>query len=214
VLNQNYYRLIPVKQDIGQLLPLFAHQIQNADLQGVTNVSATDAEILIECSEPLSIHKTYFGKLSAKNSIPKAYQIPVCFAKGLDWKEVESQTGMTKRKMINALLKTEFTFSMYGFLPGFMYCLGLNVGSITRKEKPRKKVAAGSFALGHQYAGFYNIESPGGWQIIGQSPINLFDKSQQDNWLSIGDKIKIQSITLKEWTSLKSQNLDLDHCQI
>ena len=69
VLNQNYYRLVPIKQDIGQLLPLFAHQIQHADLQGVTNVSATDAEILIDCSEPLSTHKTYFSKLSNEISM-------------------------------------------------------------------------------------------------------------------------------------------------
>lgn len=214
VLNQNHFRLVPVKQGIGQLLPVFAQQIQKANLKGVTNVSATDAEILIISDEPLSKHKTYLGKLSTKTPKSKTYTIPICFAKGLDWKDVETQTGMTKRKMINTIVKTDFTLSMYGFLPGFMYCTGLDVDAIKRKETPRKKVAEGSFGVGHKYAGFYNIDSPAGWHIIGHTPIKLFDKSQQDNWISIGDKITLQSITLKEWTSLKSQNLDLHQYQI
>ncbi len=214
LLNQNHYRLVPVKQDIGELLPFLAQQIHKANAKSIANVSATDAEILVVSDEPLSKHKTLFNKLSTKKPKSKTYQIPICFAKGLDWKEVESQTGLSKRKMINNILKTELTLSMYGFLPGFMYCLGLGMEPIKRKETPRKKVAAGSFAVGHKYAGFYNIESPAGWQVIGHSPIRLFDKNQQDSWIAIGDKINVKSITLKEWTSLKSQNLDLRQFQL
>jgi len=214
VLNENHYRLVPVKKDIGQLLPLWAQQIHKASLEGVTNVSGTDAEILIISDTPLTKHKAYFAKLSTKMPKSKTYEIPVCFAKGLDWNDIETQTGMTKRKIINVILKTEFTFSMYGFLPGFMYCLGLDTVSIERRNTPRKKVVAGSFAIGNKYVGFYNIESPAGWNVIGQSPIKLFNKSQQDNWISIGDKIKIKSITLKEWTALKIKQLDLHQYQI
>ena len=209
ICNQNHYRLIPVKKEIGHLLPLFASQIQTADLDGISNICATDAEILIISEESLTKHKAYFKKLSDEFKKARTFTIPVCFAKGLDWKEIENQSGMTKRKWINRITATEFHLTMYGFLPGFMYCTGLQTDSIKRRETPRKKVGEGSFALGNTYAGFYNIESPAGWHIIGHTPVKLFEKSNYNKWLNIGDKIDIKSITVKEWSALKEKELDI-----
>ncbi len=214
VCNQNHYRLSPIKKEIGHLLPLFASQIQHAELEGVSNICATDAELLIICEESLTKHKAYLSTLSDEFDQGKTFTIPVCFAKGVDWKEIVDQSGMTKRKWINRIAKTEFQLTMYGFLPGFMYCKGLDTVPIKRRNTPRKKAAIGSFALGNTYAGFYNMESPAGWHIIGNTPVKLCDKSNHDKWLNIGDKIMIQSITVKEWSALKEKELDIHQYQL
>ncbi len=95
---------------------------------------------------------------------------------------------------------------MIGFLPGFLYLGGLPKQlHMNRKEKPRLHVAKGSVAIGGEQTGIYPMASPGGWQIIGRTPLTLFDLSL-DNPTPIkqGDNIQFYAIDLETYQHLSS----------
>ncbi len=113
-------------------------------------------------SHPLETHQTF--------------NIPIHFEKGLDWQAVEKETKLSQAEVIDIFLNGVYTVAMLGFIPGFMYLEGLDERLICgRKSVPRKKVPKGSVGIGGKQAGIYGLESPGGWQIIGQTDMVLFD---------------------------------------
>lgn len=137
----------------------------------------------------------------AKQVKAEIHIVDVCFEKGEDWAEVESITGLVKDRYIKKLLATNLQVAMTGFYPGFIYLEGLiDQLLVPRKTVPRLSVQKGSFAVGGQYAGIYNIQSPGGWSIIGQCKTTLWNVDQNPPipW-SIGDCIQIKRITLTEF---------------
>jgi inhibitor of KinA len=110
------------------------------------------------------------------NQRPIIYQIPVDFEKGMDWKAVEEITKLSKAKIINIFTSTTYQVAMLGFIPGFVYLEGLDERlECRRRAIPRTKVPKGAIGIGGKQAGIYGLESPGGWQIIGQTTFNLFD---------------------------------------
>jgi inhibitor of KinA len=93
---------------------------------------------------------------------------------------------------------------MNGFLPGFAYMGTVNEKIITaRKEKPRLRVAAGSVGIAGTQTGIYPIDSPGGWQIIGTTPLQLFNKTKADPCLiKAGDQVQFFAIDKNEFDKL------------
>ena len=96
---------------------------------------------------------------------------------------------------------------MIGFVPGFPYLGGLSEKLTSpRKQNPRPAIPAGSVGIAGQQTGIYPLETPGGWQIIGRTPIKLFDVNrQQPSLLKAGDKIKFEQISLKEFEQLERE---------
>ena len=92
-----------------------------------------------------------------------------------------------------------------GFLPGFLYLGGLDERLFTpRKSTPRLRIEKGAVAIGGKQTGIYPQESPGGWNIIGNSPIQFFDNSKNTPcFAKAGDKLQFYSITLKEHHDIK-----------
>ncbi|MFC2127605.1 5-oxoprolinase subunit PxpB [Bacteroidota bacterium] len=136
-------------------------------------------------------------------------EIPVCYANefGLDFKEVISYTGLSKEKIIALHTEPEYLVYMLGFTPGFFYLGGLNKKLFcSRKTIPRLKIEEGAVGIGGKQTGVYSIASPGGWQIIGKTPIKIFDKSNFENPFKVmqGDRIKFKEISLKEYKIIKN----------
>jgi inhibitor of KinA len=93
---------------------------------------------------------------------------------------------------------------MIGFLPGFAYMGTVNAQIITpRKEKPRTRVPKGSVGIAGAQTGIYPFDSPGGWQLIGQTPLPMFDASQAEPCLLIpGDEVVFSAISLAAFNQL------------
>lgn len=210
-------RLVKQKGNDDLSIPALAEYALELQIPGVVDIVSTDVELLITHSDKLSlITKRMKDIQMPKESKASQYQLPVCFSKGLDWDIVESQTGLKKNKLITMFLKTTFKLEAYGFLPGFMYLTGLpKAVQCLRKSTPRQKVNAGTIALGGQYAGMYNLESPGGWQSIGHCPIDIFPFRQPIGpLLKIADMISFQKISLAEWKLMDGENLTIQDYKV
>ena len=112
-----------------------------------------------------------------KSSFP-IYRIPVCYdiEKGIDLEKLAQEKKISIQKLVQLHSDTIYTIHFLGFLPGFPYLSGLNKKlHHPRLAQPRTKVPAGSVGIAGNQTGVYPQDSPGGWNIIGQTPIPLFD---------------------------------------
>ena len=96
--------------------------------------------------------------------------------------------------------------AMFGFMPGFPYLAGLPESlCIPRKNSPRKIVPAGSVAIANDRCGIYPHDSPGGWHIIGRTPINIFDiHSTSPSKLELGQSVLFKAIDISEFDLLQN----------
>src|SRR5690606_34339106 len=115
-----------------------------------------------------------------KNSNSKIFHFPVCYEPefGVDLEYISNEKNMTIEDIITCHHNPIYIVYFIGFLPGFLYLGGLD-GSlqIPRKNTPRKRVEKGAVGIGENQTGIYPKSSPGGWQIIGNSPVEIFNKS-------------------------------------
>jgi inhibitor of KinA len=136
-------------------------------------------------------------------------EIPVCYDEdfGIDLEEVANYHKTTAGEVIRIHSSVVYTVFMMGFSPGFPY-LGTLPDTIAtpRKNRPRPKVAAGSVAIAGNQTGIYPLESPGGWNIIGRTPLRLFNKNQENPFLfSTGNKVKFIPLSKKVFNELLSK---------
>ena len=129
----------------------------------------------------------------------KIFNIPVCYdaAYALDMEEVMQQTGLSKSEIIH--LHTSITFRVYmlGFLPGFVYMGKLPPALFCqRKTTPRLKVPPQAIGIAGFQTGIYPATAPGGWQIIGQTPIKTVDETKEQPFLfQAGDRVRFHEIS-------------------
>lgn len=129
--------------------------------------------------------------------------IPVYYnGEDLEW--IASIHQLTTLEVVQLHCGVVYHVYMNGFLPGFAYMGTVNEKIITaRKDKPRLRVAAGSVGIAGAQTGIYPIESPGGWQIIGTTPLQLFDKTKTDPCLiKAGDQVQFFAIDKNEFDKL------------
>jgi len=156
-------------------------------------------EVIMGTSVPKDIEK-----VSPKGDV---YYLPVCYEGefALDWDEVETKTRLTKEEVIRRHTGQEYRVYMMGFLPGFAY-LGETDKEILcdRKETPRLNVPKGSVGLAGRQTGVYPSDGPGGWQIIGRTPITIWEISKTEKpLLRTGDSVRFYSIPVEDFEMLK-----------
>lgn len=130
--------------------------------------------------------------------------IPVCYETeefAPDLRKVAAHAKLTAEEVIKIHSSTDYLIYMMGFLPGFPYLGGMEKCLETpRLETPRTKIPAGSVAIGGAQTGLYPVESPGGWNIIGRTPLKLFDLNRNPHFLyNSGDKIRFEPISRREF---------------
>ena len=134
-------------------------------------------------------------------SIKKGSQwiLPVYYGSeyALDIEKVALHNKISIEEVIQLHTNTVYTVFAIGFLPGFMYLGGLDPKIETpRKEQPRLKVEKGAVGIANNQTGIYPQESPGGWNIIGNCPIPIFDiKKEQPCFVSVGDEIIFRAVS-------------------
>lgn len=135
-------------------------------------------------------------------------EIPVCYDEKLapDLADTARQLQLTTQELISIHLSKTYRVYMLGFTPGFPYLGKLDERIITqRKQQPRLAVAPGSVAIAGEQTGIYPFATPGGWNIIGQTPVQLFNRSSENPFrLRAGDNIQFKQITLQEFYTLSS----------
>jgi len=144
--------------------------------------------------------------------VPKAkgrqVTIPVCYGGdyGPDMKNVADHTRLSPDEIISLHSSVSYRVYMLGFLAGFPYLGGLDKRLATpRLAKPRLSIEAGSVGIAGMQTGVYSISSPGGWQLIGRTPLKLYDPtSDKPSLLAAGDMIHFQPITSSEFQELSS----------
>ena len=134
----------------------------------------------------------------------KKVEIPVCCAEffSLDIKRLEEKLSLNRDKVFENFFNKEYFCYMTGFIAGMPFLGDLDIDMrAQRLETPRVKVPKGSVGITEQFANIYTFESPGGWNIIGNTPQDIFDssKEKEPNLINPGDTIVFKKITLDEY---------------
>ena len=133
--------------------------------------------------------------------------IPVCYggAFGPDLALVARHAGLAPQEVVRRHTAPEYRIYMVGFLPGFPYLGGLDPALFTpRLQNPRTSIPAGSVGIGGEQTGVYPVASPGGWQLIGRTPLRLFDPDRPPLYAA-GDRIRFVSITPEQFARLAAK---------
>lgn len=150
------------------------------------------------------------GELAANNVVahePPVVEIPVCYGGdfGPDLGEVARIAAIDKNEVVARHAAGDYRVAMLGFAPGFAYLLGLDpMLHAPRRANPRTRVPAGSVAIGGAQTGIYPRELPGGWQIIGRSPLALFDARRDPPALLMpGQRVRFRAIDADEFARMQ-----------
>lgn len=140
---------------------------------------------------------------SGNHSPSRIVTVPVCYggAFGPDLPFVSAHTGLSEDEVIQMHSEGDYVVTMVGFAPGYPYIAGLSARlHVPRKSTPRTQVPAGSVAIAGGQTGIYPLSTPGGWQIIGRTPLPLFDvQAKPPSLLQMGDEVRFRPISFQEF---------------
>jgi len=194
-----------------------AETLEEANIPGVIDVTSAYESVAV-FFDPSRIEQTFderIGALVASAGVraprkARRSEIPVCYDDefALDLGRVATQTSLTGDAIIALHSSTEFTVACIGFVPGFPFLSGLSEKlRVPRLESPRTKVPAGSVAIANVQAGIYPFESPGGWNVIGRTPLRLFRVNENPpTLLRAGDRVRFRRITRDEFDACVKEN--------
>ena len=184
--------------------------LQKLNLKGITNITPSYNKLII--SYDLSIVKfkdlkekiksLKLNKIESKEK--KIVKIPICINSefSLDLNRLSEKLKIEKEQIIKSFLNKEYFCYMTGFIAGmpFLGDIHSNI-RLNRLETPRVKVPKGSVGITEQFCNIYTFESPGGWNIIGNTPIKIFDKSNEKNPAIInpGDRVIFYEINKDQY---------------
>lgn len=136
-------------------------------------------------------------------STTRRIEIPVCYGGefGPDLEFVAEHNGLLPEDVIDIHTAGDYSVSMIGFAPGFPFVGGMSEKIATpRRDSPRVAIPERTVGIAGMQTGVYPIETPGGWQLIGRTPIRLFrPEDEPPSLLRAGDKLVFRSISLKEY---------------
>jgi len=137
-------------------------------------------------------------------------EIPVLYGDnyGMDIQRVAQFSGLNEKEIIQQHQSGNYLVYFLGFSPGFPYIGGMDIELTTpRLQTPRKCVPQGSVAIAGRQTGIYPFSSPGGWNLIGRTPLEIFNLSNpQNSLIQMGDKVQFKSISKDEYKRLKKSN--------
>ena len=183
---------------------------KNSQIPGITNIAPSYNKIIIT----FDLNVTHFEKIikeiqnleikSFENEKNKIIEIPICCDEefALDISRLEKILKISGIKILDIYFNKEYFCYMTGFIAGMPFFGDLDQKlRAKRLETPRVRVPKGSIGLTEQFCNIYTYESPGGWNIIGNTPIKIFDKSNISNptLINPGDTVKFYKITKEEY---------------
>ena len=187
-------------------------KLEAAKLPGVAEVAPALGSVAIFFEEPPDLEnaakmvRTALRKRTSpakRATRPRRIAVPVCYEAefGPDLETVAKHAGLLPNEVAQRHAAGRYQVACLGFTPGFPYLRGLPARLATpRLSSPRAKVAPGSVAIGGKQAGIYPLASPGGWNIVGRTPLRLFNVQRADPaLLRPGDRVRFFPITREEF---------------
>ena len=142
-----------------------------------------------------------------KRNIQDPVEIPVCYDPefGPDLADVARRAQISREEVVDLHSAAEYRVACIGFVPGFPFLVGLPKKLATpRRSTPRKEIAPGSVGIGGTQTGIYPLRSPGGWNLIGRTPLKLFNPAKNPPaLLRAGDRVRFRAIARDEFELLK-----------
>lgn len=190
--------------------------IKNGEIYGIDEIVSAYASLLIyfdPCYISVESLIDFLKKLQidkSNQSTSLCLEVPLCYDEsfGLDLETVCAHCKCNKDELITLHTSPYYRVFMLGFMAGFPYLGGLDARLFTpRLPTPRTSIEAGSVGIADKQTGIYPIKSPGGWNIIAQSPLEFFDKNDEINptLLKAGMLLKFRAIDRNEFDDIKRQ---------
>jgi len=155
------------------------------------------------------LHALEADSRAAEIAKAKVVPIPVCYGGefGPDIGVVAEHTGLREDEIVVIHIAVDYPIYMIGFTPGFCYLGGLDRRlQMPRRKTPRTNLPAGSVGVAESQTGMYPVDSPGGWQIIGRTPLRLFAPARENPFLyEAGDRIRFVPIAEAEFRRLREK---------
>jgi inhibitor of KinA len=211
---------VAIDPEINQKVRQIFLSIEKAPIEGVTEVIPTYRSILIFydpfTTGPKIVEKEILGREDKLDEQeippPETIEIPVVYGEdfGPDLEFVASHNNLSPEEVIEIHTSGTYLIYMLGFTPGFPFLGGLSEELFTpRLENPRQLVPAGSVGIANNQTGVYPIDSPGGWRLIGKTPVKLYEpKRSPPILLKAGNYIRFRSISKKEFQEIAEGDRD------
>ena len=201
---------IEVNRNINSEVIKYFKAIKEKNIEGINNLTPSYNKLIISFDLSVTNYSEIKDKIEklnineVPNNLNKKLEIPVCCdtSFSLDIERLKKKLNSSKQKILENFFNKEYFCYMTGFIAGmpFLGDLDKNMRA-QRLETPRVKVPKGSVGLTEQFANIYTFESPGGWNIIGNTPLVVFDstKEKEPNLINPGDTVIFKPITLDQY---------------
>ena len=201
---------IEVNRNINSEVIKYFKAIKEKNIEGINNLTPSYNKLIISFDLSVTNYSEIKDKIEklnineVLNNSNKKLEIPVCCdtSFSLDIERLEKKLNSSKQKILENFFNKEYFCYMTGFIAGmpFLGDLDKNMRA-QRLETPRVKVPKGSVGLTEQFTNIYTFESPGGWNIIGNTPLVVFDstKEKEPNLINPGDTVIFKPITLDQY---------------
>ncbi len=204
-----------VNQEINTNVIKYFKNIKDKNIEGITNITPSYNKLIVS----FDLTVTNYSKIKKlienieindkSEKVKKLIEVPICCENNLklDDNRLEKILKIKFDKILENFFNKEYFCYMTGFIAGMPFLGDINEKlRAKRLETPRVKVPKGSVGLTEQFCNIYTYESPGGWNIIGNTPLEIFNKNNQDDpaLINPGDKVKFKQITKEEYDKIKS----------
>lgn len=206
-----------ISEEINSKVRTMMIAIEKKNIKGIIEMTPTYRSLMVHYN-PLDIdYKSLLNKLKTLESeldnidipLPNVVEIPTLYGGeyGPDIENVANHNGISVDEVIKIHSSKEYLIYMLGFTPGFPYLGGMNEKIATpRLKTPRTKISGGSVGIAGSQTGIYPIDSPGGWQLIGKTPLKLYDSHRDiPILLQAGNYIKFAPIDEEEYLKIENE---------
>ena len=201
-----------VNKKINSEVIRYFNNIKEQNIEGINNLTPSYNKLIVS----FDLNKTNFEKIKkiietldiskSKLEMSKKVEIPICCddSFSLDIKRLEEKLKLDRDIIFENFLNKEYFCYMTGFIAGMPFLGDLEKKMRAKRlETPRVKVPKGSVGLTEQFANVYTFESPGGWNIIGNTPLKIFNSSKEiePNLINPGDTVTFKKISLEAYSN-------------
>lgn len=204
-----------IKPEINRKITATVQLMKEQHIEGVLDMIPAFCSLLINYDPRVVSYEELKERLGcllkmetkAGDERKRIFEIPVCYGGkyGPDMGFIAEHAGLTEEEVIRIHSSKDYLIYMLGFLPGFCYLGGLDERLHTpRLAAPRIKIEAGSVGIGGSQTGIYPMDSPGGWQLMGMTPVKTYDPERKVPILvEAGDYIRFVPVNEEEYLRIK-----------
>ena len=207
---------IEVNKKINSEVIKYFQAIKEKNINGINNLTPSYNKLIISYDLRVTNFKEVKKKIENLNISEiqkianKKLEIPVCCdpSFSLDIERLEKKLSLKREKILENFFNKEYFCYMTGFIAGMPFLGDMEENMrAQRLQTPRVKVPKGSVGITEQFANIYTFESPGGWNILGKTPLNVFDSynEKEPNYINPGDTVVFKNITIDQYKTYNEQ---------